>query len=456
MAQDSIKSNKRLKFTRFFSKNRSCKILKIALPAGGNSFLDTISLSIDLLMIATLGSAAIVAVGVSLSFIMMVFAFCAVLYAGNSALVARFVGAGDMHSVKSIVFSNFILALLLCVPLLVLAFSTWEAFFNWVGVESEVMRLGKEYMNIALFSIAIILLRQVAISAFSAAGETLIPLIIKIFTIAINIALKYALIFGEFGFARLELQGAAISTLITNILEMLALYFCLVFYNRGKVGIGGKVSLNFIARTIRIGLPTGAERALTFLASYILMKFVASYGTAALAGFQIAGRIEGFAYMPGFGFMVASMALMGQNLGAKRPLEAKYSTMNTLGLGIFFMGIIGAGMSIFAESLSAIFSDEREAIFYSAAYLVPIGISQVPFAAILILDGALRGAGITKAGLIINTISIWIIRTLPCYILLKIGAPLWGLYAVLAGETGVRAIIFWWYFSRNSWRRSKV
>lgn len=72
-----------------------------------------------------------------------------------------------------------------------------------------------------------------------------------------------------------------------------------------------------------------------------MTKFVAFYGTYDLAGYQIATRIEGFAFMPGFGFMIAAMALMGQNLGAKKPLEAKYSTLNTLLLGGIFMGIVG-------------------------------------------------------------------------------------------------------------------
>lgn len=83
-----------------------------------------------------------------------------------------------------------------------------------------------------------------------------------------------------------------------------------------------------------------------------MTKFVALYGTYDLAGYQIATRIEGFVFMPGFGFMIAAMALMGQNLGAKKPLEAKYSTLNTLLLGGIFMGIVGFVMSVFAPQIS--------------------------------------------------------------------------------------------------------
>lgn len=75
---------------KFYSKERSRKILNIAIPSGLNSLLDIINLSIDLLMIGTFGASAIVAVGVSLNFIMLLFAFTTIIFVGNSALVSRF------------------------------------------------------------------------------------------------------------------------------------------------------------------------------------------------------------------------------------------------------------------------------------------------------------------------------------------------------------------------------
>ena len=73
-----------------------------------------------------------------------------------------------------------------------------------------------------------------------------------------------------------------------------------------------------------VGIPSGCERLFTLFSIILMTKFIALYGTYDLAGYQIATRIEGFAFMPGFGFMIAAMALMGQNLGAKKPLEARY------------------------------------------------------------------------------------------------------------------------------------
>ena len=139
--------------------------------------------------------------------------------------------------------------------------------------------------------------------------------------------------------------------------------------------------------------------------------------------------------MPGFGFMIAAMALMGQNLGAKKPLEAKYSTLNTLLLGGIFMGVVGMIMVVFAPQLSEFFTKDKEAILGSVRYLVPIGISQIAFAFICILDGALRGAGITKIILVINGVMIWGLRVIPCYFIATFGYPVAYIYFCICMET---------------------
>ena len=188
----------------------------------------------------------------------------------------------------------------------------------------------------------------------------------------------------------------------------------------------------------------------------LMAKFVALYGTFDLAGYQIATRIEGFAFMPGFGFMIAAMALMGQNLGAHKPLEAKYSTLNTLFLGSLFMGIIGLIMTFFAPFLASFFTNDTQTIEASAKYLIPIGISQVAFAFICILDGALRGAGITKITLIINTLMIWGLRVIPCYLIAKFHYPISYIYLCICLETFLRAFVYWKIFQKGTWRKNKV
>lgn len=440
----------------FYSRQRSRRILNIAIPSGLNSLLDIINLSIDLLMIGTFGASAIVAVGVSLNFIMLAFAFTTVIFVGNSALMARFLGANDKVAANAVLVSLSFATFLLSLPLTALAFYSFDYFFLWVGVAEDARVVGNAYLNIVLCSIPLLLIKQVSISAFSSAGATKFPFYIKVGITIINPFLKYVLIFGFGVIPQFGVVGAAIGTLVVNAVETFALFGIFMFYKNSPVRLQGRVCFDYIRRAFVIGIPSGMERLFTLFAIILMTKFVAMYGNYALAGYQIATIIEGFAFMPGFGFMIAAMALMGQNLGAKKPLEAKYSTLNTLLLGGIFMGVVGLIMSVFAKNLSGFFSKDVEAIAQSASYLVPIGISQIAFAFICILDGALRGAGITKITLIVNGVMIWGLRVLPCYVIAYFGYPVVLIYICICLETFIRAFVYWKIFQSGIWRRQKV
>ncbi|WP_181450985.1 MATE family efflux transporter [Helicobacter valdiviensis] len=441
---------------RFFSLKRSKKILNIATPSGLNSLLDVINISIDLLLIGKLGEAFVVAVGVSLNYMMLIFAITTIVFVGNSALVARFIGFGDKKQASIVVSSLSFASLLIAIPTTLLAFLFYDTFFTWIGISKEAKELGDIYLSIILFSIPLLLIKQVSISAFSAAAYTKIPFIIKIFITFLNVGLKYSFIFGFLFFPQLGLVGAALSTLIVNFLETLALFMCLLFLKKSPISIGNQINFDYIKRAFIVGLPSGCERFFTLISILLMTKFVALYGSTDLAGYQIATRIEGFAFMPGFGFMIAAMALMGQNLGAKKPLEAKYSIQNTLLLGGFFMGIMGILMSSFAYPISSIFNKDSQIALASASYLIPLGLSQIPLAFIFILDGALRGAGITKITLITNAIMIWGLRVIPCYFIAKLQYPVIYIYICISLETFLRAFVYWRIFRKCKWRHHKV
>lgn len=443
-------------FLYFYSKQRSKKILNIAIPSGLNSLLDIINLSIDLIMLGSFGATAIVGVGVSLSYMMIIFAFTTIVFVGNNALVSRFLGAKQQLEANNTITSITLATAIISIPLTCLAFLCYTPFFAWIGVDEFSQQIGDNFLQILLFGIPLLLIKQVVISAFSAAGATKIPFFIKIIITLINPFLKYCLIFGFFIIPGLEIEGAAIASLIINVIETCSLFFVLWLYKKSPVTFGKTIKLEYIKKAFKIGIPSGFERLLTIFSIILMNKFIALYGTHTLAGYQIATRIEGFAFMPGFGFMIAAMALMGQNLGAKKPLEARYSTLNTILLGSIFMGIIGLCMTCFAYYLSAIFTDEIESIQGSMSYLIPIGISQVPFAFICILDGALRGAGITKITLIVNSLMIWGLRILPCYFLAALKYPVIYIYICITLETFLRAFVYWKIFQSGIWKRHKL
>ncbi|MFP4487516.1 MAG: MATE family efflux transporter [Campylobacterales bacterium] len=438
-----------------FSKKRVSRILNIALPAAANSFMDILNVLIDLIMVGMLSSAALAAVGVSMQFIMLNFAFVTIFYVGTNALVSRFVGAEDYNSANAVTSSLLVVSLVVGVLLFFVDMMLKESYLSWMELESESFDLGLEYLSILIFTIPFLFSRAVLVSSFSASGDTKTPMKIKIVSSIANVFFNYLLIFGNFGFPALGVAGAAIATLIANTIEA-SFYLYIYFFGKKNIYFVKAMNFGFVKRAFRVGYPTGIERFMTFLAFVLISKFIATYGTQILAGSQAALRVEGLAFMPGVGFMIASMALIGQAIGAKNYTEAREEIYSTAVLASIVMGVIGVLMVIFSVELASVFSDNPQTIDAASLYLEIMGFSQVPLAVIFVFEGALRGAGATRITFLVNLVGLWVFRIVPIYFISYFTYPVIGIFLVIFAETYLRSVVFWYLFKRGVWMGIKV
>ncbi|MDO7253202.1 MATE family efflux transporter [Helicobacter cappadocius] len=433
-------------------KQKLKKIMNIALPSGANSFLDIFVIAISMFFMGKLSSEHIVAVGVGLNFFMLFYTINAIFYIGTNAQISRFFGAKDKKN-SNLVFSTLLIgSFFVCIPMVGIAIWGYPKFLDWISMGVEARRLGEIYLKIVIYSLPAMFLKNIMISALAAIGDTITPFLMRVFTTSFCILLNYVLIFGKFGFPRLEIVGAAYSNVIIAYLE-LAILFGLMFRKKAYLSFCFKFCFKFFRNALRIGIPAGLERLLTLFSLVLTTKFLSEYGDNVLAGSQIGTRIEAFSFMPGFGFMVAAMALVGQSLGANRVDIASDFVKTILKISSFIMGILGLVMAIFAGFFSSIFATGEEVIHVSKMYLLAVGLSQIPLIWVFVLDGALRGAGITKISLCINAVSIWVFRILPMWVLLYLGFGVKWIFVMIFIETYIRAIIFWVVFSKGTWKR---
>lgn len=428
----------------FSFKQRSRKILNIALPAGLNSLLDISNIVIGIFLMGQLSGFHIIAVGLGLNFFMLLYALTNLFFVGTNAQISRLYGKKDIDGVRRVLSSMFFGTLLLSLPIFLIALLCYKHYFIWMGVDETSRILGEIFTYIIIFSIPSLLSKGIIISSFSAIGDTKTPFFIKIFITILNISLSYILIFGIL-FEPLGIVGIALSNLFVSYIELVIL-LALLARRDSKLKLLYVFSLDILKRGLNIGLPVGIERGFTIISLILISKFVAEYGSDYLAGFQIGARIEAFAFMPSFGFMVASMALSGQYLGAGRKDLLKQFIYTTIILASIFMGLMGLIMIIFGGNISSLFSQKEAIIYSSMAYLICVGLSQIPLVFIFVLDGSYRGAGATKISLIINTTSIWLLRILPMYLCLLFGLPLLSIYLIILFETFIRGFVFLYVF----------
>lgn len=445
-------------------KQRTYKILKIALPSGGNSLLDIANISIGMYFIAHISNDTqtikhnIVALGLGMSCWMFLFALTTIFYVGTNAQISRAFGERNHAKLSKILSTMSFGAALFSIPIYLIANVSNEFYFDWMNVSGETKTLGMLYLSFIFYSIPAFLLKTIFISALAGVGDTKSVFYIKIIATSLNIALNYILIFGTQSLhilphiPPLGIMGAGIANMAITYLECLVLFWILCKTHKHL-----RLSLSFRSKILffglKLGLPSGIERALTILSLVLITKFMTDYGLEVIAGFQIGSRVESFILMPGFGFQVAAMALVGQMIGAKRLDIAQEFIRTILLISSVTMGILGLLLCVFGVELSSLFSTESAVVDYSFAYLVAVGLSQVPLICIFVLDGALRGSGATKLSLWVNTGSIWILRILPMWLCVYFQINVVYIFAIICCETYLRAGIFGFLFYKGIWKK---
>ncbi|WP_345977466.1 MATE family efflux transporter [Sulfurimonas sp. HSL3-7] len=431
------------------------EVLGLALPAAFKHLLDILQLLIDMIMVGMLNVAALAAVGMSMQFMMVINVVMTLYIVGGNAVIARLIGERRRHRASALLYSLGLFALLLSLPISLFGFLNAENFYLWMGAEAELAEFGRDYFGILMLGLPLIFLDALMYNALSAAGDTTSSLYIKIFSAMINLLFNYLLIFGHGGFDAMGIAGAAYATIIAYGFNLL-IYLFLLARKDAKLHLIYHFTKADLIRALHVGKHASLERLISVSSFILFVGVITAYGTAAIAGYQVGLRIEGLAFMPGFGFAIAATALVGQNLGAKK-YEAAYQTgLYATKVAIFLMGFLGLVMALFPAFFIGFFTQDSATIASASIYLQLVGISQVPLAMTFVINGALRGAGATKTTLLVNVLSLWLLRVIPSVILYYLGFELIWIFIAMTVETFIKGAIFWYIYRQRKWQEVKV
>ena len=435
------------------------RVLRLALPAVGEQTLNmTVGLA-NTFMVGHLGAASLAAVGLSNQLVMLVTTILAAVAIGSTALVARCIGAGDQRMANQTVQQSFLIGSIVGVSSAVIFFLGAEASLRMLGATGESLAQGVVYMRIVSPSILFSALLFVCTACLRGAGDTRTPLWIMGLVNIVNIILAAALIYGFFGLPKLGVAGSAWGATVGRSLGGLAVIVVLV-RGRGILRLSRLRVLpdsKVIRRILRVGLPSGVESFLMRGGMLGFARVVASLGMAEYAAHTVALNVESLSYLPGFGFAVAGTTLVGQGLGAKDPVRAEQDGYMAYRWGGLLMGLMGVVFIFGAHPLMAVFTSDPEVIALGTGPLRLVGLAQPFLAAVMIFAGALRGAGDTRWPLVINGISIWVVRLSLAFIFVTIFR--WGLvgaWLAMVIDFSVRGTLIFLRFRSGGWKMARV
>ncbi len=408
-----------------------------------------------MLMVGTISSAALAAVGMSMQFMMIVNLLMTLYVIGGNALISRFIGQGRKRRASALLYSLVIFATFLSFFVTIGGYFGSHTIYALMGAQPDVVELGGAYFQILSLGIVMIFIDNLLYNALSAAGDTSSSLYIKLFSSFLNAGLNYIFIFGHFGVEAMGIEGAAIATVMAYTFNVGA-YYILIKKMNSKLDFLPIVRTKDILRVLKIGWSAALDRGISSMSFLVFVSIITAYGTAELAGYQVGLRIEGIAFMPGFGFAIAGMALVGQNIGAKDHDKAYTMGIISGRIAYVFMGSVGVILILFPEFLVSFFTKDALTISVASEYLILVGLAQIPLAIMFVYSAALRGAGATKTTLKVNVLSLWFLRVVPSYIAYHMGYGVVVIFMIMNVETLIKGIIYWYIYQKRTWLYTKV
>jgi len=406
-------------------------------------------------MVGMISVSALAAVGMSMQFMMIINILMTLYVVGGNALISRFIGQGRKKRASALLYSLGIAAIILGIFVTIGGYIGSEYFYRWMGASDDVVLQGSIYFKIISLGVIVIFIDNLLYNSLSAAGDTTSSLYIKLVSAAINAFLNYVLIFGHFGFEAMGIEGAAIATIIAYIFNVIA-YMILIKKPKSKLNIVPIIRLKDLKRVWNVGWSAALDRGISSASFLVFVSIITAYGTAGLAGYQVGLRIEGIAFMPGFGFAIAAMALVGQNLGAGDKDRAYNMGIISGRIAYIFMGSVGVVLILFPEFLVGFFTSDAQTIKVASYYLILVGLAQIPLAIMFVYSGALRGAGATKITLKVNVLSLWFFRVIPSYIAYELGYGIIVIFIIMNVETLLKGLIYSYIYKKRLWLNTKV
>ncbi|MCW5967057.1 MAG: MATE family efflux transporter [Blastocatellales bacterium] len=413
----------------------------------------------DVFFVSRLGADAVATVGITESLLTLIFALAMGLSMATTALVSRRIGEKDTEGAKRAAVQAIILGIVISVPIAIISVLFTRQFFGLMGASSEVIEIGAPYGMIVLGGNVVIMLLFLINAVFRGAGDAAVAMRALWLGNIINIILDPCLIFGWGPFPEWGVTGSAVATVIGRGVSV-AYQFRVLFGKNSRIRLSLSdiaIDPDIIAKMIRISIG-GILQYLVATASWLaLVRLVAVFGSAAIAGYTIALRIIIFALLPSWGMSNAAATLVGQNLGAGKPQRAEKSVWITGFGNSVFLGLVAVVFIIFAEPLIHIFTTDAEVVSFGVSCLRYISYGYIFYAYGMIVVQAFNGAGDTFTPTLINLFCYWLFQIpLAYYLSMKAGFGAQGVFLAITIAESSLALVAVLAFRRGTWKTRQV
>ncbi|MBI2274618.1 MAG: MATE family efflux transporter [Bacteroidetes bacterium] len=428
-------------------------IFMLAIPMILEMCMESVFAVVDIFFVGKLGPNAAAAVGLTESFLTILYSVAIGLSMGATAMVARRVGEKNYDDAAKAGAQAALLALLVSVMISIVGFFYAGTILSLMGANAAIIEMGTTYARIMLSGNIVIMLLFLINGIFRGAGDATIAMRSLWLANICNIILCPILIH-YFG-----LPGAAMATTTGRGIGV-----CYQVYHlfKGKGII--KIHLRHFIPDVSVlkGIfkiaSTGTLQFLIGSASWIAMaRIIAGFGGDAIAGYTIAIRLLIFFLMPAWGLSNAAATLVGQNLGAQQPDRAEKSVWKTAQYNAIFMAIVSVLFFTCAEFFVSLINNDPAVVKTAVLALRIVSLGYIFYGVGMVMINAFNGAGDSKTPTWINLFWFWVFQIPFAYLLAIVWnmGPTGVFIAIVVTETciTITSVIL---FKRGKWKLIKI
>ncbi|MEY4249104.1 MAG: hypothetical protein RJA87_737 [Pseudomonadota bacterium] len=426
-------------------------MVTLALPLVFTQLAQMAVMTTDVIMLGRLSQTALAAGAIGST----IYYFAWLIGAGPSSavspMIAQSLGADpdNREAVRTIVRMGLWAVALLALPMAALLVSA-EWILLHLGQDPVLAKGAGQFVSVLAigmpFTLGFLVLRNFA----TATGKPRAAMWVMLATILWNALANYALIFGHFGFPRLEMVGAGISTASSGIFSFIAMVLIIRFDPDLHVYRPFKGLLvpahRLLTEVFRLGVPIGMTMIFEAMLFNVMTLVMGTFGTDQLAAHQVALNFASVTFMVPLGIGMAATVRVGLATGRGDMAAARLSGFVAMVIGVGFISLCGLAMAFAGRLIASLYfgpptAQETQVITYATKFLMIAAAFQV-FDALQVIGGlALRGLKDARVPMIIAGASYWLAGAPICLILaIPFGLKGVGIWIGLAAGLSVAAV----------------
>ena len=422
------------------------QLLKIFVPIMLSNVISQVQMLIDRIFLGRMDILYMSAVGNATSPVWTTLSFVFSLSMGASILISQSVGAEDKEKAKQ--YAASLIKYHNIIPILLFLFWTFASpfVFRLMGVGENVLDLCVSYTRIYAPVFLMVGLGAGYSVVMQTSNYTKPLVTYGIIRSVVNIILDYLLIFGKFGFPRMEIRGAALGTTIAEYIGAIYLFYVVItkkekFMTSPSFSqiINAKASLYI--KSIKLGINSACEDLLWNLGNLLIIRILNSIDERAAGIYTMVFSIEVIFVVIIGALGNATLTVSGEATGAKK-LPLYRSVVGTAMLWSCVLSAISViVVSIFPRQTLSLFTTDNEVIEMSIVFVILVMVNLFGKSGNIIIGSGIRGYGDTRWMLITQTVGTVCVVLMAALFVFVFKWGMLGVFLAVIFDEGLRAII---------------